>query len=508
MIGARRVASRGRNRPVGAAVGRDYPAPRGRRAPAVRSGESTWPVSRGRVTAWPSASTGPVGVLDLRRARRRLRLRRRPRVRRAVRPGPVPLLLDRLGGPLSRGGLRSPTPGSTAATCWSPPRCPTAPARTSPASACRAAASSRRRVRCPSSGSASPRRRGRWPAGSRPAPTSATLHEVAVALLVVAAVVGVLPGRAGTPRTGSSSHRSSPRAAAFAVAWDPHPARLPMVLGIAALVAAVGRRGRACAGAAVGGGAAGLDRGRGRLLPGHRARRRCSGLAPQVAWARAPGRPPCWPPGSSRRFAIDVPDQLLIDLERLAVTAWSARDRPRGPSRSRRGPGGGGRRRRRSAGPGIVTARTASRSSSWPCVSAPLLLADRDPRRWTGSGRAAWSSSRGRAAARGTQLPARGGRGRCCGRPASAAGTALASWCCPTRPARRRPCWRRCAILLAALLVVVAGRHGPGLALGVVGASGRGGRGALRLRGGGLAARGRRTLPQPVGIGAPRCLAR
>ncbi|KRF16513.1 hypothetical protein ASG90_09470 [Nocardioides sp. Soil797] len=28
--------------------------------------------------------------------------------------------------------------------------------------------------------------------------------------------------------------------------------------------------------------------------------------------------------------AVDVPDQMLIDLERLAVTAWSARDRPRG----------------------------------------------------------------------------------------------------------------------------------------------------------------------------------
>jgi hypothetical protein len=29
-------------------------------------------------------------------------------------------------------------------------------------------------------------------------------------------------------------------------------------------------------------------------------------------------------------MAIDVPDQFLIDLERLAVTAWSARDRPTG----------------------------------------------------------------------------------------------------------------------------------------------------------------------------------
>jgi peptidoglycan/LPS O-acetylase OafA/YrhL len=29
-------------------------------------------------------------------------------------------------------------------------------------------------------------------------------------------------------------------------------------------------------------------------------------------------------------FVIDVPDQYLLDLERLAVTAWSARDRPSG----------------------------------------------------------------------------------------------------------------------------------------------------------------------------------
>ena len=29
-------------------------------------------------------------------------------------------------------------------------------------------------------------------------------------------------------------------------------------------------------------------------------------------------------------LAVDVPDQLLLDLERLAVTAWSARERPAG----------------------------------------------------------------------------------------------------------------------------------------------------------------------------------
>jgi len=33
-------------------------------------------------------------------------------------------------------------------------------------------------------------------------------------------------------------------------------------------------------------------------------------------------------------FAVDVPDHVLIDFQRLAITAWSARDRPR---RARRG---------------------------------------------------------------------------------------------------------------------------------------------------------------------------
>ena len=28
--------------------------------------------------------------------------------------------------------------------------------------------------------------------------------------------------------------------------------------------------------------------------------------------------------------AVDVPDQMLLDLERLAVTAWSAHERPSG----------------------------------------------------------------------------------------------------------------------------------------------------------------------------------
>jgi hypothetical protein len=70
--------------------------------------------------------------------------------------------------------------------------------------------------------------------------------------------------------------------------------------------------------------------------------------------------------------AIDVPDQFLIDLERLAVTAWSARDRPRG-------------RRGRTVVPPAAVAQVAARGSRivtaaaagiWVvvAVSAPLLL--------------------------------------------------------------------------------------------------------------------------------------
>jgi hypothetical protein len=54
-----------------------------------------------------------------------------------------------------------------------------------------------------------------------------------------------------------------------------------------------------------------------------------AGWAPQVAWglmlvlALLAAR---FVPS----FAVDVPDQMLIDLEKLAVTAWSARDRTTG----------------------------------------------------------------------------------------------------------------------------------------------------------------------------------
>jgi hypothetical protein len=72
-------------------------------------------------------------------------------------------------------------------------------------------------------------------------------------------------------------------------------------------------------------------------------------------------------------MAIDVPDQFLIDLERLAVTAWSARERPHG-------------RRRGMVVPPTAVAHvaergarivTASAAAVWlvVAVSAPMLLA-------------------------------------------------------------------------------------------------------------------------------------
>jgi hypothetical protein len=153
------------------------------------------------------------------------------------------------------------------------------------------------------------------------------LATVAIGLLVLAALVGVVPvGRFAQRRALAAPAFGA--AAAFALVWDPLPSRLPMVLGITALGGAV------TAGVAralgdrdeeglrvwmITGGVIFTVAGVTGLL----------GLSAAVSWSLllvlamfaarvVPG------------LAIDVPDQLLIDLERLAVTAWSARDRPRG----------------------------------------------------------------------------------------------------------------------------------------------------------------------------------
>ena len=158
--------------------------------------------------------------------------------------------------------------------------------------------------------------------------------------------------------------------------------------------------------------------------------------------------------------AIDVPDQFLIDLERLAVTAWSARDRPHG-------------RRGRTVVPPAAVAHVAARGARivtaaaagvWVvvAVSAPMLLATADaarrPDRGAGDGRPV----RGGAAAGGAQLPAPGGARHAARRRAHLLGRAGRRAAAASSTPRRG--WRSgiAGILLAVLLVIVAVATGRG----------------------------------------------
>lgn len=152
----------------------------------------------------------------------------------------------------------------------------------------------------------------------------------AVAVLLVAALVGCLPiGALAVHRVVAAPAFAA--AGVLAIVWDPLPERLPMVLGLAALAAAVTAAvGRALA--EPGGPAEPALRtwllvgsawfalaGVGALI----------GVSPQTVWAVL-----FLGAVLAARFvpevAVDVPDQYLLDLERLAVTAWSARERPTG----------------------------------------------------------------------------------------------------------------------------------------------------------------------------------
>lgn len=151
-----------------------------------------------------------------------------------------------------------------------------------------------------------------------------------VVLLVLAALVAALPvGAPGVP----AGHRAvlAPvyaGAAAYAVVWEPVPDRWPVLLGVVVLVSAV---------------AAGVAR---VLAPGRSEALRVwtmvgvalfvlttlgalVGAPSQVVWSVLLALAllaPRFVPG----LAVDVPDQLLVDLERLSVNAWSARERPVG----------------------------------------------------------------------------------------------------------------------------------------------------------------------------------
>ena len=196
------------------------------------------------------------------------------------------------------------------------------------------------------------------------------LRTAALLTLLAGAVVGVVPaGRLAPYRVVAAPAFGA--AAAFGLLWDAHPERLPMLVGAAglaaALVAAVGRAldersEEALRVWILAGGGLFLATGLGTL----------AGAPPRVAWAvllMAAVLAARFVPG----LAVDVPDQYLIDLERLAVTAWSARAQPPG-------------KRGRSVVPVAAVAVVAGRGArlvTAACaavlvvavVSAPLLLA-------------------------------------------------------------------------------------------------------------------------------------
>ena len=320
------------------------------------------------------------------------------------------------------------------------------------------------------------------------------LRTVTIGLLIGAAVLGCVPvGRFAAHRVLAAPAFAG--AAAFAIAWDPEPAKLPTIIGIAGLAAAVA--------AAVGraldeyseealrvwmvvGTAVFLVTGAAALVD----------VRPQVVWAVL-----LLVAMLAARFvpmlAVEVPDQFLIDLERLAVTAWSARERPKG-------------RRGRTSYPGA--------RSPWSPPAAPGWSPPRPPRcsRW-------WLSPR-----------------RCCSPRRRFTMDRIGAWCLvgfagaalllaarSYRHAAARALLRTAGLVCwAALMVVVFdaagrrtegfvaggavlprvpgsdGRRGPRpwLALGVVVAPSGDRRSGLwclrRGRGGGR----RRTVPAPVGI--------
>lgn len=281
---------------------------------------------------------------------------------------PAPALLDRLGrplradGPLADAGVRpgdllvAAPPGAADRAAADPPPAP-APAGPSSDRAgvwwCAVAAA----------GAAL----AAW-CGARA--DDPLLRDVTVGLLALGVLLCLLPSPAyAGPRLAAAPAFGG--AAAFVLAWHPDAERLPVVAGAVALaagvVAAVARaldrradeplRVWLVAGVAVA------------VVTGATT---LADLPPRVPWALL-----LVAAVLMARFvpslAVDVPDHYLLDLDRLAVTAWSARERPTG-------------RRGRTVVPPDAVAEVARRGTrlvaaataavlAVVAVSAPLLLA-------------------------------------------------------------------------------------------------------------------------------------
>ena len=150
-----------------------------------------------------------------------------------------------------------------------------------------------------------------------------TFRTVTVGILLACALVGVLPvGRHRRQRAAAAPAFAA--AAAFAALYEPGVHLLPAILGAAGIAAAV---------------VAGI----GRALAAHGDETSivwivsglvvfvCCAVTALLGWdARVAWTLLVFLAMMAARFApslaIDVPDEALLDLERLAVTAWSARD--------------------------------------------------------------------------------------------------------------------------------------------------------------------------------------
>jgi hypothetical protein len=153
-----------------------------------------------------------------------------------------------------------------------------------------------------------------------------------VGVLLACALVGVLPiGRHTRQRAAAAPAFAA--AAAFAALYEPGVHLLPAILGAAAISAAVvAGIGRALS--------VGADEvGTVWIVSGLTVFACCS-LTAMLGWdARIAWTLLVFLSMMAARFApslaVDVPDEALLDLDRLAVTAWSARDSHRGGKRGR-----------------------------------------------------------------------------------------------------------------------------------------------------------------------------
>lgn len=157
------------------------------------------------------------------------------------------------------------------------------------------------------------------------------VRTVTVGLLLACSLVGVLPlGRHARQRAAAAPAFAA--AAAFAALYEPGVHLLPAILGAAGIAAAVvAGIGRALS--------VGSDEVSTVWIVSGLAVFACCAVPAMLGWdARVAWTLLVFGSMMAARFApslaVDVPDEALLDLDRLAVTAWSARDTQR---RGRRG---------------------------------------------------------------------------------------------------------------------------------------------------------------------------